>query len=121
MTSSVGGRLAGSTSTHLLTLHARVAVAGLIVAMAVLGMHRRRLRGFDDRVLPALFCVPILTIGLQSYGGEIALRIYLFLLPAACVLGPCLFFPDPRAEKTTWRTVPVHGALAHRFPPGSVR
>lgn len=60
--------------------------------------------------------MPILTIGLQSYGGEIALHIYLFLLPAACVLGACPFFPDPRAEKTTWRTVEVPALCTALLP-----
>jgi hypothetical protein len=116
LTSSVGGRLAGSTATHLLTLHARVGVAGAIVGLAVLGLLRRRFRGFDDRVLIALFILPMLTVGLQSYGGEIALRIYLFLLPPACVLAACFFFPNPVAAKASWRLFPVLVLCAVIFP-----
>ena len=116
LTSSVGGRLAGSTATHLLTLHARVGVAGVIVGLAVLGLLRRRLRSFDDRVLIALFILPMLTVGLQSYGGEIALRIYLFLLPPACVLAACFFFPSPVAAKASWRLFPVLALCAVIFP-----
>jgi hypothetical protein len=116
LTSSVGGRLAGSTATHLLTLHARVGVAGAIVGLAVLGLLRRRFRGFDDRVLIALFILPMLTVGLQSYGGEIALRIYLFLLPPACVLAACFFFPNPVAAKASWRLFPVLALCAVIFP-----
>jgi len=117
LTSSVGGRLAGSTQTHLLTLHARVGVAGAIVGLAVLGLLRRRLRGFDDRLLIALFILPMLTVGLQSYGGEIALRIYLFLLPPACVLAACFFFPNPAAKaRAGWRLFPVLALCAVIFP-----
>ncbi len=117
LTSSVGGRLAGSTATHLLTLHARVGVAGVIVALAVLGLLRRRFRGFDDRLLIALFILPMLTVGLQSYGGEIALRIYLFLLPPACVLAACFFFPNPAAKaRASWRLFPVLALCAVIFP-----
>jgi len=116
LTSSVGGRLAGSTATHLLTLHARVGVAGAIVGLAVLGLLRRRFRGFDDRVLIALFILPMLTVGLQSYGGEIALRIYLFLLPPACVLAACFFFPNPVAARAGWRLFPVLALCAVVFP-----
>jgi hypothetical protein len=116
LTSSVGGRLAGSTATHLLTLHARVGVAGAIVGLAVLGLLRRRFRGFDDRVLIALFILPMLTVGLQSYGGEIALRIYLFLLPPACVLAACFFFPNPVAARAGWRLFPVLALCAVIFP-----
>lgn len=105
LTSSVGGRLMGSTAIHLETLHAREGVAAVIVLLAILGILRRRLKGFDDRILLALFCMPILSIGLQSYGGEMALRIYLFLLPAACILAGCFFFADPKAGRANWRAV----------------
>ncbi len=117
LSSSVGGRLAGSTATHLLTLHTRVGVAGVIVLLAVAGLLRRRLRGSDDRVLIALFILPMLTVGLQSYGGEIALRIYLFLLPPACVLAACFFFPNPVAKsRASWRLFPVLALCAVVFP-----
>jgi hypothetical protein len=116
LTSSVGGRITGSSPTHVLALHARVGLAAVIVGLAVLGLLRRRRRGFDDRVLLALLCVPVLAIGLQSYGGEMALRIYLFLLPAACVLGACFFFPDPRSGRLSWRWQPVLAACALVLP-----
>jgi hypothetical protein len=96
VTSSVGTRLTGSTSTHLLALRAREVLAAAIVGLAVLGALRRRRHGLSDRVLLALLAMPLLMVGLQSYGGEIALRIYLFMLPAACVLAACAFFPSPR-------------------------
>ena len=116
LTSSVGGRLTGSSSTHLVPLHAREALAATIVGLAILGLLRRRRRGFDDRVLLALLCMPVLSIGLQSYGGEMALRIYLFLLPAACVLAGCFFFADPEAGRASWRTVPVLALCAAVLP-----
>ena len=50
-TSGVGGRLAGSTPTHALALHARIEVAAVIVGLAGLGFLRRRRLGLDDRVL----------------------------------------------------------------------
>lgn len=106
VTSSVGGRTALSDTTHLIPLHAREGMAAAIVGMAILGLLRRRRKGFDDRVLLAFFCMPLFSIGLQSYGGEMALRIYLFLLPAACVLAGCLFFADPKASKANWRALP---------------
>jgi uncharacterized membrane protein YhaH (DUF805 family) len=130
VTTSVGGRLAGSSPTHLLALHARVGLAAVIVGLAVLGMLRRRRRGIDDRVLLALFCMPVFMIGLQSYGGEMALRIYLFLLPAACVLAACFFFPlrtpgvRPGGPWPSWSAAvaaagPARGTRAHQgVPPG---
>ena len=116
VTSSVGGRITGSSPTHVLALHARVGVAAVFVGLAVLGLLRRRRRGMDDRVLLALFCMPVLAVGLQSYGGEIALRIYLFMLPAACLLAACFFFPDPQTRRPTWRSLAVLAACAVVLP-----
>jgi hypothetical protein len=91
-------------------------MAAAIVGMAILGLLRRRRKGFDDRVLLAFFCMPVLSIGLQSYGGEMALRVYLFLLPAACVLASCLFFADPKASQVSWRTLAPLAACAVILP-----
>ena len=57
-----------------------------------------------------LTCVPFLALGLQNYGGEILLRVYLFALPAASVLAAYLFFPgtDPgRAAAQADATAPA--------------
>jgi hypothetical protein len=64
-----------------------------VVSLALLGLCRRLRRRFDDRVAVVLLIVPFLAIGLQNYGGEIALRVYLFILPGACLLAAYLFFP----------------------------
>src|SRR5690606_20535040 len=33
---------------------------------------------------------------MQSYGGEIGLRVYLFALPGSCILAAYAFFPNPQ-------------------------
>lgn len=48
-------------------------------------------------------CAPFLDFGAQSYGGEIALRVYLFALPAAAILASYLFFPPTREEGVNHR------------------
>ncbi|MGO9160243.1 MAG: hypothetical protein ACLP7J_05930 [Streptosporangiaceae bacterium] len=116
LTTSVGGRLTGSTPTHLLALHARVGVAAIMAILAGLGVLRRRNRGLDDRVLLTLLCMPAFSIVLQSYGGEMALRIYLFLLPAAAVLAACFFFPHERSGPPGWRLLPVLAGCALVLP-----
>jgi len=118
VTSSVGGRLAGSTPTHLLALHARVGLAAVIIGLAALGALRRRRRGISDRVLLALLAMPLLLVMVESYGGEIALRIYMFMLPAACPLAACLFFPDPRSGRPGWRALLALAACALVLPTG---
>jgi O-antigen/teichoic acid export membrane protein len=113
---SVGGRLTGSSATHLLALHARIALAGIIVGLAALGLLRRRKQGIDDRVLLTLLCVPVLMAGLQGYGGEIALRIYLFMLPASALLGACLLFPRPEPGRASWRPIALMAGCALVLP-----
>ena len=98
VSSSVGGRLTGATPEHQHALYVRVGFAALLMAMAGLGLLRRRVARLNDRALLVLICVPFLSVGLQSYGGEIGLRVYLFALPAASVLAACLFFPDGRPD-----------------------
>jgi len=73
----------------------RILIAAIVMLVAALGLMRRRLRRIDDRVALVLLAVPFLAAGLQSYGGEIALRVYLFVIPGACILAAYLFFPTP--------------------------
>jgi hypothetical protein len=94
---SVGSRLIG-TPLHQIPVYGRIALAGLLVAMALLGLLRRRHRGMTDRALVILLVAPLSVAALQNYGGEIALRIYLFALPATAVLAACLFFPQADTE-----------------------
>ena len=105
VSASVGARLTGSTPQHQRALYIRVGLAAMIMAMAGLGMLRRRLARVNDRALLVLICIPFLLVGLQSYGGEVALRVYLFALPAASVLAACLFFPGVRPDRRSWRAL----------------
>jgi hypothetical protein len=62
-----------------------------------------------DRSALILLCVPVLALALQSYGGEIGLRIYMFALPGACLLAAYAFFPNLPADSADVReeTVPL--------------
>ena len=106
VSSSVSGRMQGGSATHELVLYARVALAGGVMGLAAFGWLRRRLVGIGDRTLPILLLVPFLGFGMQSYGGEMALRVFLFALPGACVLGALAFFPRTSGGR------PGHGVLA---------
>jgi len=119
VSSSVGERLTGSP-THLLALRARVVLVAVIVGLAMLGALRRRRRGMSDRVLLALLAMPLFAVAVDSYGGEIALRIYLFALPAACPLAACLFFPDPESTRPGRRTLLALAACALVLPTGFI-
>ena len=97
LNTSVAGRMTG-TPQHLVAIEARTAFAVVFLLMAGAGLLRRRRRVINDRVLIVLMCMPFLAFGTQSYGGEIALRVYLFALPAAAVLSAYLFFPATRDQ-----------------------
>ncbi|MEV5320054.1 lipopolysaccharide biosynthesis protein [Streptomyces sp. NPDC052687] len=93
VSSSVSGRIEGGSSTHKLVLYTRVALAGGVLAFACWGWWRRRRAGYRERSLLVLAFVPFLGFGMQSYGGEMALRVFLFALPGAALLAALALFP----------------------------
>ncbi|WP_028815655.1 lipopolysaccharide biosynthesis protein [Streptomyces flavidovirens] len=93
VTSSVSGRIEGGSSTHKLVLYVRVAMAGGVLAFACWGWWRRRFAGYSERSLLVLAFVPFLGFGMQSYGGEMALRVFMFALPGAALLAGLALFP----------------------------
>ncbi|WP_435532597.1 lipopolysaccharide biosynthesis protein [Streptomyces violaceusniger] len=99
VSSSVSGRIEGGSSVHQLVLYVRVALAGGVLALACWGVLRRRAAGFTERSLLVLTFVPFLGFGMQSYGGEMALRVFMFALPGACVLGALAVFPRVGADR----------------------
>ncbi|MDF3290407.1 lipopolysaccharide biosynthesis protein [Streptomyces silvisoli] len=100
VSSSVSGRIQGGSPTHKLVLYSRVLLAVAVLALAAFGWLRRRRSGISDRVLLILLLVPFLGFGMQSYGGEMALRVFLFALPGASVLAALAFFPRTSTERS---------------------
>lgn len=82
---SVTRRLQGSVQ-HQVVVDIRLALTGLVWALAGVGTIRRLRRGYIDAPLLLLAFVPILLVGVQSYGGELLLRSYFFSLPFSSVL-----------------------------------
>ncbi|MFI8349428.1 lipopolysaccharide biosynthesis protein [Streptomyces sp. NPDC085596] len=93
VSTSVSGRIQGGSSTHKLVLYTRVLLAGSVLALACWGWWRRREHGYRERSLLVLAFVPFLGFGMQSYGGEMALRVFMFALPGAALLGALALFP----------------------------
>ncbi|AZQ33730.1 lipopolysaccharide biosynthesis protein [Streptomyces cyaneochromogenes] len=93
VSSSVSGRIEGGSSTHKLVLYTRVLLAGGVMAFACWGWWRRRFHHYRERSLLVLTFVPFLGFGMQSYGGEMALRVFMFALPGAALLAALAFFP----------------------------
>ncbi|MFC7593350.1 hypothetical protein ACFQYP_63850 [Nonomuraea antimicrobica] len=99
-------------------LQSRLGILAVILCCAATGLFRRLRRGVFDRSALILLCVPVLALALQSYGGEIGLRIYMFALPGACLLAAYAFFPNLPADSEDVReeTVPLRGRKV-RFNP----
>ncbi|MFF4801731.1 lipopolysaccharide biosynthesis protein [Streptomyces sp. NPDC001351] len=93
VSTSVSGRIQGGDSTHKLVLYARVLLAGGVMAFACWGWWRRRDHKYRERSLLVLTFVPFLGFGMQSYGGEMALRVFMFAVPGAALLGGLALFP----------------------------
>jgi len=88
-----------SGAEHGAVVAVRIALAVTVLALIILGVVRRRRRAVDDRVVLVLLLAPFVVVGLGSYGGEIALRAYLFALPAVVVLVACAVFPEPEVTE----------------------
>lgn len=93
VSSSVSGRIEGGSSTHKLVLYTRVLLAGTVMTLACYGWWRRHGHKYRERSLPVLTFVPFLGFGMQSYGGEMALRVFMFALPGAALLAALALFP----------------------------
>ncbi|MFF4119785.1 lipopolysaccharide biosynthesis protein [Streptomyces sp. NPDC001714] len=93
VSTSVSGRIQGGSSTHKLVLYVRVLLAGSMMVFAVWGWWRRRFHKYRERSLLVLTFVPFLGFGMQSYGGEMALRVFMFAVPGAALLAGLALFP----------------------------
>ena len=112
VTSGVTDRISGGASVHEFVLYSRAAFVATVIIFAVAGLVRRRRLGLDDRVAFVLMCVPFAGFAMQGYGGEMALRIYLFALPGIAILAAYLFFPEATAPHRPRLMLPVAAMCA---------
>ncbi|GAB1823275.1 lipopolysaccharide biosynthesis protein [Herbidospora sp. RD11066] len=93
LTSQTTGRISSTNPERLVVLYTRLAITGVILGLAGLGLLRRLKKGIGDRVVFVMMVVPVLSLAMLSYGGELGLRVYLFTLPATSILVAYLFYP----------------------------
>jgi hypothetical protein len=91
-TENVAARVAGS-SEHMVVVYLRLGATVAFWALAALGVIRRVRRGQWDWSALLLAGAPIGLFFLQSYGGEMLQRIYLFSLPFMAFFVAALFVP----------------------------
>jgi hypothetical protein len=104
--SNVADRIQGSPD-HLRVVRIRMAMSGALWSLAAFGWWRRRRQGHDDRALAVLGVAPFPLLALQSYGGEMLLRVYLFSLPFSAFFAATLVCPRPlnRPQGRSWAAV----------------
>ena len=85
-------RFVGS-SAHLKVAYVRVLVSALTMALALTGALRRVRAGRADLTFVLLAVVPFLVLPLQSYGGELLMRAFLFALPGIVLFAAAAFQP----------------------------
>lgn len=113
--SNVGARLLGSPE-HSVVVWARLVLAAAVFGLAALGVLRRARAGRSELALALLALVP-LPLAAQGYGGEAALRAYLFASPFAAVLAARAFNPTDRRPRprAVWALGLASLALAGGF------
>jgi hypothetical protein len=89
-------RVQGSEG-HLLVVQSRLLFSLTIWGLAGIAILLYYLRGKRDTTAVLLFASPVPLFALQSYGGEMLLRIFLFSLPFACFLAVQLLPPADSA------------------------
>ena len=103
--SGVRARAAGTTAAgaavsaeRLFVVNLRVATALVVWAVALVGVARLLKNRRLDRAfaLVALSAFPL--VGLQSYGGEIFLRVYMFALPFVAYFVAVAILPSPEGR-----------------------
>jgi len=99
---NVGERLHGSAE-HLVVVYMRLFMTATVWALAMLGAIRAYRRAQPRITFALLALSPFLLLLLQPYGGEMLLRVYLFVLPFMAFFAASLFYPQSGAGRT-WVT-----------------
>jgi hypothetical protein len=97
-------RVAG-TEEHVWVVYIRLAEAAFLWLLAILGAVVARRRGSPWLAAGAGAVAPLILIPAQPYGGELFLRLYLFILPFAACLAVLTIVPDRPTRPGVLRTV----------------
>lgn len=99
---NVTERVNGSPQ-HAVIIYLRLVMTSVIWALAGAGVMRRLWHGRFDLTTILLALAPFTVLALQSYGGEVLLRVYLFNLPFMAFAAAGLIYPTPNTG-VSWRS-----------------
>jgi hypothetical protein len=112
---NVAERLRGNVS-HERIVYARMAISLLVWALAGLGVFTAwRRRTLDGRII-VLAVAPLLSLALQSYGGEGLIRVFLFVLPVAAGAAALFFVSVERPQRSRVGYVALGALLVALLP-----
>jgi hypothetical protein len=109
VTSNVTNHVVQGTPEHIFIADMRVIMTALIWGLALVGGVRRLLRGYGDVTFVLLAVAPFPLLLVQSYGGEMLLRIYLFTLPLMAFFAAALFYTTSTKRSSLWLTAVIAG------------
>ena len=101
VSANVTDRMQGSRG-HMIVVYGRIAMTLFVWGLGALGGIRRLRHGHWDLTLALLAGTPFMLMGMQAYGGELLLRVYLFALPFMCFFAAALFYPADGVG-SSWR------------------
>lgn len=99
---NVTNRLRGSPE-HIVVIYSRLTMSVAIWGLALLGGLRLFRQGQRPVTFAILALTPFFLIIAQPYGGEMLLRVYLFVLPFMAFFAASAFYGSPQAGRT-WAT-----------------
>lgn len=95
-TDNVTSRVQQGNPAHTFIEEMRIIMTLFIWGLAFVGGVRRLRRGYHDATYVLLAVAPFPLLAVQSYGGEMLLRIYFFTLPAMVFFAASLFYSAPK-------------------------
>jgi hypothetical protein len=100
ISSNVTSRALQGNPEHNFISDIRLMMTFFIWSLAILGGFRRLRGGYQDATYVLLAVAPFPIFLVQSYGGEVLLRIYLFTLPAMVFFAAAFFYSTPIHSKS---------------------
>jgi len=103
-------RMSGSPG-HVIVTRIRLVVTLGIWLAAFAGFIRNWIRGRVELTAALLVAAPFPLLAMQSYGGEMLMRIFLFSLPLGSYLAAALVFPL-KLDPPSWRYTALIGVIS---------
>lgn len=102
VTDNVTSRVVEGNPQHSFIVQIRLVMTLFVWGLAFAGAILRLRKGYHDVTYILLAVAPFPLLLVQTYGGEMLLRIYLFTLPLMVFFAASLFYTSPIRSKSLW-------------------